>query len=327
MDFTKDIKNIPKISGIYIIKNDINNKFYIGSTVNLCKRITTHIGKLKTNQHVNSHLQGAVNKYGINNFSFKILVICERYQLFEIEQGVLDYYKCYKHDIGYNMSEIVKGVSVYNTPNHFLGKKHSDKTLAKLRDISRVRFGSREIICNETKQIFIGVKDAAINLKISRNNITKCLTGMTQSTCGYTFRYKDQSDNDISEYDKNIKNYLHNKNKRYRYKILHKNTGKVYNSLKDAARDLGINIKTVTKSVKYNVCTKGHNFVVLEKPNIMPTKQVKCLDTGEIFPCIRKAGKKLNIKYYKNIAMAIKRSGKCCGYSFEYVGDNNASNI
>jgi len=54
-------------SGIYKILNTVNNKFYIGSAVNLNSRFRTHKANLINNKHPNKHLQAAFNKYGANS--------------------------------------------------------------------------------------------------------------------------------------------------------------------------------------------------------------------------------------------------------------------
>lgn len=59
-------------SGIYKILNIINNKFYIGSTINFARRKNEHKYKLK-NYKGNSIIRNAVKKYGINNFKFIII--------------------------------------------------------------------------------------------------------------------------------------------------------------------------------------------------------------------------------------------------------------
>lgn len=48
-----------KISGIYVIRNLINNKIYIGSAINLNNRWFSHRNKLNNNNHVNRHLQSS----------------------------------------------------------------------------------------------------------------------------------------------------------------------------------------------------------------------------------------------------------------------------
>lgn len=66
-------KNCWKVSGIYKITNIVNNKFYIGSTTNLYRRICEHRLALSKNKHSNQHLQNAYNKYGIENFKVFVL--------------------------------------------------------------------------------------------------------------------------------------------------------------------------------------------------------------------------------------------------------------
>ena len=62
-----------KISGIYIIQNILNEKLYVGSSVNINSRLSQHKYQLKKKIHSNQKLQNAVNKYGINNFRFSSL--------------------------------------------------------------------------------------------------------------------------------------------------------------------------------------------------------------------------------------------------------------
>ena len=68
-----DLSDLGK-KGVYRILNICNGKMYIGSTVDSFKtRLRTHINKMRTNKHPNTHLQGAYNKYGEENFSFNVL--------------------------------------------------------------------------------------------------------------------------------------------------------------------------------------------------------------------------------------------------------------
>lgn len=48
------------ISAIYKIMNNINGEFYIGSSVNLNRRISAHTCDLNKGKHRNKHLQNAV---------------------------------------------------------------------------------------------------------------------------------------------------------------------------------------------------------------------------------------------------------------------------
>jgi len=63
------------ISGIYCIKNKIDNKRYIGRDKKalLKRRWYAHISKLRKNNHTNAYLQNAWNKYGDLYFKFEVL--------------------------------------------------------------------------------------------------------------------------------------------------------------------------------------------------------------------------------------------------------------
>ena len=60
------MESIPKKSGIYQIRNLVNGKIYVGSSVNLETRKTPHYWELENNRHNNQHLQRAYNKYGLD---------------------------------------------------------------------------------------------------------------------------------------------------------------------------------------------------------------------------------------------------------------------
>lgn len=45
------------MSGVYQIYNPINNKRYIGSSINVERRLKEHLRNLKKNTHCNVHLQ------------------------------------------------------------------------------------------------------------------------------------------------------------------------------------------------------------------------------------------------------------------------------
>lgn len=62
---------------IYQITNNVNGKFYIGSTVNDKRRRAVHFSKLRKNKHCNCYLQAAWNKYGESAFDFKIIDTCD----------------------------------------------------------------------------------------------------------------------------------------------------------------------------------------------------------------------------------------------------------
>jgi group I intron endonuclease len=58
---------------IYKIRNVVNQKFYVGSTINMKERTRTHRNKLRGNRHHTPHLQAAWNKYGEECFVFEVV--------------------------------------------------------------------------------------------------------------------------------------------------------------------------------------------------------------------------------------------------------------
>lgn len=91
-----------KISGIYCIENAINEKMYIGSSVDIKRRFQEHIRKLNKNEHHSQHLQRTWNK-NPGSFIFKILeIVPDKDDLIEREQWWLDILETYKDDKGYN---------------------------------------------------------------------------------------------------------------------------------------------------------------------------------------------------------------------------------
>jgi len=150
-----------RITGIYWIRNLINNKVYIGSAVCLTSRKNGHKRNLMRNKHPNKHLQLSVNKYGYKNFIFEIIEKLENNEkLLEREQYWLDLYKSYDREKGYNYRKIAQsnlGLKLNFTKetyknkidkmsgenNHFFGKQHTEESKKK---ISERRTGVRP--CN-----------------------------------------------------------------------------------------------------------------------------------------------------------------------------------
>jgi len=80
-------------TGIYNIRNIINNNIYIGSASNLKNRWNVHKHKLSNNKHVNIHLQRAFNKYGSENFIFEVIEYVDKYNLIIREQNWIDFFQ------------------------------------------------------------------------------------------------------------------------------------------------------------------------------------------------------------------------------------------
>lgn len=85
--------------GIYKITNKINQKCYIGQSVNIKHRWSQH----KQNSKIRPEkLYLAIRKYGIENFSFEVIEECKQEELDEKEKYYIILYNSYEN--GYNMN-------------------------------------------------------------------------------------------------------------------------------------------------------------------------------------------------------------------------------
>ena len=91
--------------GIYIIRNLINTKLYVGSAKDFAIRWRSHRRQLRKNIHPSSHLQLAWNQYGESSFEFSCLErVANPTDLIEREQYWIDYFNSANRRRGYNLS-------------------------------------------------------------------------------------------------------------------------------------------------------------------------------------------------------------------------------
>lgn len=118
------IKQNKKKSGIYRWINVVNNKKYIGSSIDLSRRFKeyynkNHISKVKRNFPIHA----ALLKYGYYNFKLEIIEYCDKFNLIEREQYYIDMLK--------------PEYNVLKTAGSNLGFKHSEST-KKLFHLTRL---------------------------------------------------------------------------------------------------------------------------------------------------------------------------------------------
>lgn len=117
-------------SGIYGINNTINNKWYVGRTINkIIKRIRVHKSKLKRDIHENEHLQNAWNKYGEESFEFKVLINCNEDKIIFAEQYWIDKLDAYNN--GYNKVPDAKHVEFSKEHREKISNSQKGKTMSK----------------------------------------------------------------------------------------------------------------------------------------------------------------------------------------------------
>lgn len=91
--------------GIYKIVNIVNNKVYIGQSIDIEKRWGEHKrNAFNKNTHIyNYPLYRAIRKYGLDNFKFEVIEETDQTNLTEEEQYFIDKYQSLDPNHGYNL--------------------------------------------------------------------------------------------------------------------------------------------------------------------------------------------------------------------------------
>ena len=202
---------------IYLIKNRINGKVYIGQTIQpLRKRIDGHIADAKRNRA--TKIARSIRKYGSNNFTFGELIKCSNSEeLNEMELYYINYYNCLDDKFGYNIriggecgsitsEETKKKISIggmiaakkakENGGHWNAGKKCSEEKKKHLSRVLGNEFNPRNkpVYMYDKKGNFIkkfyNSGEAARYIAKSRENIASCCLNKLKSAYGYKWSYE-----------------------------------------------------------------------------------------------------------------------------------------
>jgi len=167
-------------SGVYRIKNLVNNKCYIGSSCNLYNRLYEHFRYLKLNKHSNPKLQFAYNKYGKDNFKYEIITFGDCSYCFKIEQVCFDTYKpeynvYLKAEMtNRKLSEETKKKIGIKSKQKFIDNPNLKNILKEARNKKQVwNKGKTEIYSKETKEKMSNAAKKSYKNKLGRADIRK----------------------------------------------------------------------------------------------------------------------------------------------------------
>lgn len=267
--------------GIYKITNTINNKCYIGQSLNVEERWKEHIceGKIlrrKTKFYL------ALNKYGADAFKFEVLEECSLDQeiLDERERYWIEYYNSYKN--GYNM-----------TPG---GRYESSWQYnpQEIRDLWDEGFSVKEIV------EMVGCSD---------NLVRKRLQG-----------YSDYNEHTSRSRAQQRAQYDYRTITIYQYDLSGKYVAE-YKSMTDAAKALGHDSPSaICNALNHTSQTAFGYQWSREKVDSMPMvpvpmhhggklgrlgRLVRCINTNQIFHSLSEAAKWCDLKKCSNIS-------ECC---------------
>jgi group I intron endonuclease len=232
--------------GIYTIYCSLNNKYYVGYSKNLKKRIGQHKLRLKKNIHQNIFLQRAYNKYGKDAFEFDILENCEEQFLCSLEHYWCNMLNTHNKKYGYN---------ILPTHPNKINSGHSLETILKMKNATKIcehRENRRKKIIiyslnGEFIEIVNSILEAANKLNTNTGNIVH----------GLKSKSKCVSNHLIALYKKDtrmlIKPYIKSTGHQVFLKVLVDENVKYYKSFREAAKDIAISRSYITKYLDTNI--------------------------------------------------------------------------
>ena len=154
--------------GIYKINNVINNKFYVGSAVDLKRRKTRHFSELRTGKHKNRHLQAAWVKYGEQAFVFVVVEeLPDDADLLAAENVWLKEHvgKEYCYNLGVDATAPMTGMGGELSPTW--GYEHTEDAKVKIGIAAKGRKFTDEVNKKKTAHLIGKPKSAEVRAKIS----------------------------------------------------------------------------------------------------------------------------------------------------------------
>ena len=237
----KDLRDYTRVSGIYIILNKINNKYYVGSGEDLSMskngRWHEHTYLLKNNKHFNRHLQFAWNKYGESAFEFHVVELVKPIKelLSNAEQRYLDWGFAHS-DLFYNISkdtsapmrdrthtkETRKTISdgQMGNKNHFFNRHHTIETINQIRNtkLNNNAKGERSYHYNSsiytfynkfTKEEFIGTPcELYTKYNLSQSKVVLICQGKRSHHKGWTINEQEKTNSNTIKRTYNFYNTI-----------------------------------------------------------------------------------------------------------------------
>lgn len=156
------------MTGIYVITNTVDGKKYVGQSINISQRWRAHRTRYQVED---TYLYRAMRKYGLDAFTFEILVECDKTDLNNLEQYWIGVYQSNNPDFGYNLTAGGDAPAEINF-------KISDEEVHQIYDLLRDGMTQQEI---------------ANKFHISQQQVSLLNLGETRPQIGITYPIIDTS--------------------------------------------------------------------------------------------------------------------------------------
>jgi len=224
---------------IYYITNMLNNKIYIGQTLNFVERATRHRRELFLNKHYSKHLQKSYNLG--NTFEIKILEICEIDELDNKEIFWISLLNTTNKKLGYN---------IYPGGNSLRGYVQSKESNQKRSNSLKGRKPNIESLCKPVLSYdsktgkfvkeYVSISETARQLNVRISSVSSSLLKQNFSIKNLIFKYK--TDEFFQETIDLIPNSRRDLKKKIVQRDLENNIIKVWTSREEISKHLNLTL-------------------------------------------------------------------------------------
>ena len=215
----------PKLAGIYMIKNNLNGKCYIGQSVKLRSRLKDHMRNAK-NGKLDLPIYRAINKYGFHNFTVDILESfipdpnTSNLELIQmLDKLEIEYIEKYNASTeGYNCTKGgdfgVLGLKMTEDQKKKVSENSKKQAVKSYKPIYLYSIKEKSTI------YAISITAASNITNIARSNLMRTARGLYRQTHGYLVAFSLEQ---LEEYKKQfITNpiYIHKGHFKSKYKVL-----------------------------------------------------------------------------------------------------------
>lgn len=183
-------KNTHKLSGVYEIRNTLNNKRYIGSSINIYRRWRDHKRMLNLSVHPNKHLQSAWNKYGEKHKDGNFIAeYSSQKEAALLVFGNERYHKSISGCCRGDRKEAKGYIWRYKTDNYPNKIKLclADRYKNNKKAVYQIDPATEEIIAE-----YSSTKEAAMQFsKSTYSSISLCCNGKYKTAFGFKWKYKN----------------------------------------------------------------------------------------------------------------------------------------
>lgn len=312
---------------IYLIRNKINNKVYIGQTIKSFNKRYAHNLYAKTH---NSHLKYSIDKYGIDNFEIieELDVAYSKEDLDMLEDMYINKYKSTDSKYGYNK----KSGGANGRPNGETLRKLSESHIGI--NTGAEHPNAKKVVLLNTGEIFDTITDAHNKYSSAGiGKISSCCSNKRNSAgtdeYGYKLVWLNYNDY-INLTQEDIEGMINKANldkkgvnSKSSKRIICITTGEIFECMKDACDKYNISNGSLSSACngKYKYCGKDDkgnklvwkyykDYINMSEEDVKSSldtaknsksggragnaSKVICITTGKIFECIKDAQ-----EYYK----------------------------